>query len=93
MTGGSNMGKTMVEKILGAHAERDVVAGENVDIFIDARLARDFGGANVVENIRENGITSGEVGNKTMKKRLRISPSSEVQLEIYIRGGLLGGGC
>ncbi|UCG68334.1 MAG: 3-isopropylmalate dehydratase large subunit [Thermoplasmata archaeon] len=50
------MGKTMVEKILGAHAGRDVKVGENVDVFIDARLARDFGGANVVKNIRDNGL-------------------------------------
>ncbi|UCE38634.1 MAG: 3-isopropylmalate dehydratase large subunit [Thermoplasmata archaeon] len=50
------MGKTMVEKILGAHAGRDVGVGENVDVVIDARLARDFGGANVVKNIRDNGL-------------------------------------
>jgi homoaconitate hydratase family protein/3-isopropylmalate dehydratase small subunit len=50
------MGKTMVEKILGAHAGKDVSVGENVDVVIDARLARDFGGANVVKNIRDNGL-------------------------------------
>jgi homoaconitate hydratase family protein/3-isopropylmalate dehydratase small subunit len=50
------MGKTIVEKILGAHAQRDVSVGENVDVLIDARLARDFGGANVVKNIRDNGL-------------------------------------
>lgn len=50
------MGKTMVEKILGAHADRDVEVQENVDVVIDARLARDFGGANVVKNIRDNGL-------------------------------------
>jgi homoaconitate hydratase family protein/3-isopropylmalate dehydratase small subunit len=51
------MGKTMVEKILGTHAGKDVAVGENVDVFIDARLARDFGGANVVKNIRDNGLS------------------------------------
>ncbi len=50
------MGKTMVEKILGAHAGKDVSVGENVDVVIDARLARDFGGANVVKNIKDNGL-------------------------------------
>lgn len=50
------MGKTMVEKILGAHSGKDVAVGENVDVVIDARLARDFGGANVVKNIRDNGL-------------------------------------
>jgi homoaconitate hydratase family protein/3-isopropylmalate dehydratase small subunit len=50
------MGKTIVEKILGAHAKSEVTVGENVDVLIDARLARDFGGANVVKNIRDNGL-------------------------------------
>jgi homoaconitate hydratase family protein/3-isopropylmalate dehydratase small subunit len=50
------MGKTIVEKIRGAHAKSEVSVGENVDVLIDARLARDFGGANVVKNIRDNGL-------------------------------------
>jgi homoaconitate hydratase family protein/3-isopropylmalate dehydratase small subunit len=50
------MGKTIVEKILGAHAKKEVSVGQNVDVLIDARLARDFGGANVVKNIRDNGL-------------------------------------
>jgi 3-isopropylmalate/(R)-2-methylmalate dehydratase large subunit len=50
------MGKSMIEKILGSHAGRDVSPGDIVDIAIDARVARDFGGANVVKNIRENGL-------------------------------------
>ena len=50
------MGKTMIEKILGAHAGRAVVPGEIVDVSIDVRVARDFGGANVVKNLRENGL-------------------------------------
>ena len=47
------MGKTIVEKILGSHAGRDVRPGDIVDVTIDARVARDFGGANVVKNIRD----------------------------------------
>jgi 3-isopropylmalate/(R)-2-methylmalate dehydratase large subunit len=50
------MGKTIVEKILGSHAGRDVKPGDIVDVTIDARVARDFGGANVVKNIRDNGL-------------------------------------
>jgi 3-isopropylmalate/(R)-2-methylmalate dehydratase large subunit len=50
------MPKTMIEKILGAHAGRDVVPGDMVDILIDARVARDFGGANVVKNLVDNGL-------------------------------------
>ncbi|HSJ05541.1 MAG TPA: aconitase family protein, partial [Longimicrobiales bacterium] len=38
------------------HAGRDVAAGDMVDIEIDARIARDFGGANVVKNLLDNGL-------------------------------------
>lgn len=56
------MGRTMIEKILGAHAGRDVSPGEIVDVEIDARAARDFGGANVVKNLRENGLGVADSG-------------------------------
>ena len=46
----------MIEKILGAHAGKDVSPGEIVDLTIDVRVARGFGGANVVKNIRDNGL-------------------------------------
>jgi homoaconitate hydratase family protein/3-isopropylmalate dehydratase small subunit len=46
------MGMTIVEKILAAHSGKDAVKpGEIIDVSIDARVARDFGGANVVQNI------------------------------------------
>jgi homoaconitate hydratase family protein/3-isopropylmalate dehydratase small subunit len=51
------MGKTTIEKIIAAHAGRPVVPGDFVDMSIDARLARDFGGANVVKNLEENDLT------------------------------------
>lgn len=50
------MSKTIAEKILGDHAGRAVRPGDMVDIKIDARIARDFGGANVVKNLRDNGL-------------------------------------
>jgi len=51
------MGQTLVEKILAAHTNRNHVSpGEIVDVFIDTRAARDFGGANVVKNLREAGL-------------------------------------
>jgi 3-isopropylmalate/(R)-2-methylmalate dehydratase large subunit len=50
------MGRTLIEKILGAHAGRAVGAGDMVDIVIDARIARDFGGANVVKNLQDHGL-------------------------------------
>jgi 3-isopropylmalate dehydratase small subunit len=51
------MAHTLIEKILGAHAGREVNPGDIVDLVIDARVARDFGGANVVKNLRDNGLT------------------------------------
>jgi 3-isopropylmalate/(R)-2-methylmalate dehydratase large subunit len=50
------MGQTLCEKILSAHAGRAVRPGEIADVTIDVRAARDFGGANVVKNLREHGL-------------------------------------
>ncbi|MBW6500401.1 MAG: 3-isopropylmalate dehydratase large subunit [Bacteroidales bacterium] len=48
------MALTLIEKILAAHSGYQTVKpGDIVDIDIDARVARDFGGANVVKNIRD----------------------------------------
>ena len=51
------MGKTIIQKILEAHCDCTANPGEIVDIEIDARVARDFGGANVVKNIRNNKLS------------------------------------
>jgi 3-isopropylmalate/(R)-2-methylmalate dehydratase large subunit len=56
------MGRTIVEKILSGHAGRAVRPGDIVDIAVDARVARDFGGANVVKNIRDHGLAVDDVG-------------------------------
>jgi 3-isopropylmalate/(R)-2-methylmalate dehydratase large subunit len=49
------MSMTVIEKILAEHSGRDqVVPGDIVDVVIDARVARDFGGANVVKHLEEN---------------------------------------
>jgi len=56
------MGHTIIEKIIGAHSGRDVHPGDIVDMEIDARIARDFGGANVVKNLRENSLTIADPG-------------------------------
>ncbi|MDT8402315.1 MAG: aconitase/3-isopropylmalate dehydratase large subunit family protein [Bacteroidales bacterium] len=51
------MGMTILEKILSDHSvKREVRPGDIVDVEIDARVARDFGGANVVKNIRDNDL-------------------------------------
>ena len=47
------MGQTIIEKIVSTHSGRDANPGEIVDISIDVRAARDFGGANVVKNLKE----------------------------------------
>ncbi len=51
------MGKTIIEKIIEGHAERAVSPGDVVDMGIDLRIARDFGGANVVKNIEAYGLS------------------------------------
>jgi 3-isopropylmalate/(R)-2-methylmalate dehydratase large subunit len=46
-----------IEKILAKHANKSVVkADEIIDVFIDTRAARDFGGANVVKNLLDAGL-------------------------------------
>ncbi|MCK4746990.1 MAG: 3-isopropylmalate dehydratase large subunit, partial [Bacteroidales bacterium] len=50
-----NMGMTVIEKILASHAGlTEVTPGEIVDVQIDARVARDFGGANVVQHMEKH---------------------------------------
>ncbi len=45
---------TIIERILVLHSNKtSVKPGDIVDVIIDARVARDFGGANVVKNIRD----------------------------------------
>lgn len=48
----------LIEKIIANHSKFDQVKpGDIVDIEIDARAARDFGGPNVVKNMEENNLT------------------------------------
>jgi 3-isopropylmalate/(R)-2-methylmalate dehydratase large subunit len=52
------MAMTLLEKILAAHSKYESVhPGEIVDVDIDARVARDFGGANVVKNLMDFGLS------------------------------------
>ncbi len=49
---------TIIEKIIAAHSvQKEVKPGDIVDIEIDARVARDFGGPNVVKNIENYGLS------------------------------------
>jgi 3-isopropylmalate/(R)-2-methylmalate dehydratase large subunit len=55
------MAMTLLEKILASHSKySEVYPGQIVDIDIDCRVARDFGGANVVKNINDFGLTINE---------------------------------
>lgn len=49
---------TIIEKILAKHSNQAVVKPDDIiDVTIDTRAARDFGGANVVKNLLDNGLT------------------------------------
>jgi len=49
---------TMIERILAQHSnKKEVQAGDIIDVVIDARVARDFGGANVVKNINDHQLS------------------------------------
>ncbi|MFZ2339832.1 MAG: aconitase/3-isopropylmalate dehydratase large subunit family protein [Bacteroidales bacterium] len=57
------MAMTMIEKILANHSgQANVSPGDIVDIELDARIARDFGGANVVKNILDNTLEVDDPG-------------------------------
>ena len=47
----------IIEKIIASHTNKETVApGDIADISIDARVARDFGGPNVVKNLEDYGL-------------------------------------
>ena len=56
------MGQTIIEKIISRHSDHEVHPGEIVDVEIDVRVARDFGGANVVKNLERAGLTVADPG-------------------------------
>jgi len=51
------MSKTLIQKIFENHSESKANVGDIIDVTIDARVARDFGGANVVKNLEENNLS------------------------------------
>jgi 3-isopropylmalate dehydratase small subunit len=51
------MGKTIIQKIFENHSKIEAKVGDIIDIDIDVRVARDFGGANVVKNLQENNLS------------------------------------
>jgi 3-isopropylmalate/(R)-2-methylmalate dehydratase large subunit len=51
------MGKTIIQKIFEKHSESKANVDDIIDVDIDVRVARDFGGANVVKNLEENNLS------------------------------------
>ena len=52
----------IIEKIIASHSGKEFVKpGDIVDIEIDARVARDFGGPNVIKNIEEHNLTIDDI--------------------------------
>jgi len=50
------MGKTIIQKIFEKHSKSKANVDDIIDVDIDVRVARDFGGANVVKNLEENNL-------------------------------------
>lgn len=50
------MGQTIIEKIISRHSGKRVRPGDIVDMEIDVRIARDFGGANVIKHLKDYGL-------------------------------------
>jgi 3-isopropylmalate/(R)-2-methylmalate dehydratase large subunit len=50
------MGKTIIQKIFEKHSQSKAYIDDILDVDIDVRVARDFGGANVVKNLEENSL-------------------------------------
>jgi homoaconitate hydratase family protein/3-isopropylmalate dehydratase small subunit len=56
------MPMTIIEKIIANHSKFDFVKpGDIVDIEIDVRAARDFGGPNVVKHLEENNLQVADI--------------------------------
>ena len=51
------MGKTIIQKIFENHSKSEAVVRDIINIDIDVRAARDFGGANVVKNLEEANLS------------------------------------
>lgn len=56
------MGMTQLQKLMKKNTGKLVRSGEIVDVNVDARVARDFGGANVVKNLNDNGLELDDPG-------------------------------
>jgi 3-isopropylmalate/(R)-2-methylmalate dehydratase large subunit len=77
------MGKTIIEKLIQAHSDELVEAGRIVWMRLDARTARDFGGANVVKNYRTHyGDAAVDDPNKTFFTFDLVTPANNIPYAI-----------
>jgi 3-isopropylmalate/(R)-2-methylmalate dehydratase large subunit len=83
------MGKTIIEKIIQAHSDEageyagEVEAGKIVWMRLDARTARDFGGANVVKNYQTHyGKTPVDDPTKTFFTFDLVTPANNIPYAI-----------
>jgi 3-isopropylmalate/(R)-2-methylmalate dehydratase large subunit len=77
------MGKTIIEKLIQAHSDAPVKAGDIVWMGLDARTARDFGGANVVKNYRTHyGDAPVESADKTFFTFDLVTPANNIPYAI-----------
>jgi 3-isopropylmalate dehydratase small subunit len=53
----NTMGKTIIQRIFETHSKSTAHVDEIIDINIDVKVARDFGGANVVKRLEENNLS------------------------------------
>ncbi len=51
------MGKTIIQKIFESHSKTTAKVSDIIDVTIDVRVARDFGGANVVKHLEERSLS------------------------------------
>ncbi len=77
------MGMTLIEKIIQAHSDQPVKGGDIVWMELDARTARDFGGANVVKNYRAHyGDSPVDDASKTFFTFDLVTPANNIPYAI-----------
>jgi 3-isopropylmalate/(R)-2-methylmalate dehydratase large subunit len=76
----SNMGKTIVEKIISAHAEKDVKAGDFTIADVDVVLAQDGTGPLAVDQIRNMGFNTAANPERTVLFLDHAAPSPRKEL-------------
>jgi 3-isopropylmalate/(R)-2-methylmalate dehydratase large subunit len=77
------MGKTLIEKIIQSHTDETASSGAIVWMRLDARTARDFGGANVVKNYRAHyGDTPVDDAGKTFFTFDLVTPANNIPYAI-----------